>query len=321
MGLSGVRALGGAHPALRAAGTRPGRTTHSGPASISCLVYDGDSGSFRDTDVTPRATYHYTVFARAERGPWTMWARRTVRTARPRLDLAARGRGALAGLAGAPPPTLAGRPSRRPPAGAAARRRDRRGPPYRYTPAVPIVTYKDKAPRFGENVFVDPTAVIIGDVELLDYANVWPGAVLRGDTERITLGRETSFQDNSVAHRPRLPHLRRRSLRDRPRRGAARRHRERRLSHRHGEHAAGRAAIGDHSIVGANSLVTQGEEVPAAQPHHGFAGDAGPRAHRRRPGDADRASRELQAAVDGVHRARARHQAAAGLSGSRPPER
>jgi hypothetical protein len=54
------------------------------PGLDQLLVYDGDTGSFRDTDVKPRATYHYTVFARAEGGPWTMWARRTVRAARPR---------------------------------------------------------------------------------------------------------------------------------------------------------------------------------------------------------------------------------------------
>src|SRR5450759_1915897 len=39
-----------------------------------------------------------------------------------------------------------------------------------------------------------------GASETLDGANVWPGAVLRGDVERILLGTQTSFQDNSVAH-------------------------------------------------------------------------------------------------------------------------
>ena len=63
-----------------------------------------------------------------------------------------------------------------------------------------IRVYRDKVPSFGQDVFVDPAAVIIGDVVLEDGANVWPGAVLRGDVERITLGAQTSFQDNSVAH-------------------------------------------------------------------------------------------------------------------------
>ena len=45
-----------------------------------------------------------------------------------------------------------------------------------------------------------PDATIIGDVVLEDGASVWPGAVLRGDVERIVIGAHTSFQDNSVAH-------------------------------------------------------------------------------------------------------------------------
>jgi carbonic anhydrase/acetyltransferase-like protein (isoleucine patch superfamily) len=65
---------------------------------------------------------------------------------------------------------------------------------------MPIVTFGGTSPVFGTDVFVDPMATIIGDVVLADRANVWPGAVLRGDTERIELGERTSFQDNSVAH-------------------------------------------------------------------------------------------------------------------------
>jgi carbonic anhydrase/acetyltransferase-like protein (isoleucine patch superfamily) len=65
---------------------------------------------------------------------------------------------------------------------------------------MPIVTFNEQTPRFGENVFVDPMATIIGAVTLGDGANVWPGAVLRGDVESISLGAGSSFQDNSVAH-------------------------------------------------------------------------------------------------------------------------
>ncbi len=63
-----------------------------------------------------------------------------------------------------------------------------------------ITVYRDRTPSFGREAFVHPSAVIIGDVVLEDGANVWPGAVLRGDIERITIGAQTSFQDNSVAH-------------------------------------------------------------------------------------------------------------------------
>jgi hypothetical protein len=70
------------------------------PGGGQRLVYEGDAGSFRDLDVTARTVYRYTVFARAEGGEWTPWARRTVRAARPRAFrlrlLAARWRAATA---------------------------------------------------------------------------------------------------------------------------------------------------------------------------------------------------------------------------------
>lgn len=63
-----------------------------------------------------------------------------------------------------------------------------------------IRVYKDKRPEFGRAVYVDVECVIIGDVVIERGANVWPGAVLRGDVERITIGAETSVQDNAVLH-------------------------------------------------------------------------------------------------------------------------
>ena len=63
-----------------------------------------------------------------------------------------------------------------------------------------ITPFAEKVPTFGAGAFVHPDATIIGDVVLEDGANVWPGAVLRGDVERILLGSHSSFQDNSVAH-------------------------------------------------------------------------------------------------------------------------
>ena len=65
---------------------------------------------------------------------------------------------------------------------------------------MPLYTFNQKTPVLGRDAFVFTTAVVIGDVVLDEGANVWPGAVLRGDVERIHLGAHTSFQDNSVAH-------------------------------------------------------------------------------------------------------------------------
>ena len=126
-----------------------------------------------------------------------------------------------------------------------------------------ITAYRDKAPSFGREVFIHPSAVVIGDVVVEDGASVWPGAVLRGDIERITIGARTSFQDNSVAHTdvghpvvigPRCV-----------------------IGHGVIVHGAvvgegcligmgstllNGAEIGPESIVGANSLVTQGKVFP-----------------------------------------------------------
>ena len=63
-----------------------------------------------------------------------------------------------------------------------------------------IVEYGGKRPRIGRDVFIAPTAVIIGDVEIGDGASVWYGVVLRGDEGRIVIGRGSNVQDNTVIH-------------------------------------------------------------------------------------------------------------------------
>jgi carbonic anhydrase/acetyltransferase-like protein (isoleucine patch superfamily) len=69
-----------------------------------------------------------------------------------------------------------------------------------------IVEYEGKRPRIGQNVFIAPTAVIIGDVEIGDGASVWYGVVLRGDEGRIVIGRGSNVQDNTVIHTtPKIP--------------------------------------------------------------------------------------------------------------------
>src|SRR5579872_4968752 len=55
-------------------------------------------------------------------------------------------------------------------------------------------------PTIGDDVWLAPTAVLVGDVRVGDRANIWFGAVLRGDSSYIEIGEETSIQDNSVIH-------------------------------------------------------------------------------------------------------------------------
>ena len=63
-----------------------------------------------------------------------------------------------------------------------------------------IVEFEGKPPQIHASVFVASTAVIIGDVVLKEGASVWYGAVLRGDSSIIRIGKETNVQDNVVIH-------------------------------------------------------------------------------------------------------------------------
>ena len=57
-----------------------------------------------------------------------------------------------------------------------------------------------KAPQLGAGAWVAESASVIGDVTLGDNASVWYGAVVRGDVERITIGRNSNVQEASVLH-------------------------------------------------------------------------------------------------------------------------
>lgn len=63
-----------------------------------------------------------------------------------------------------------------------------------------IRTFGGVTPQLGRRVWVDSSAVVIGDVHLDDDASVWPGAVLRGDVERIRVGARSNIQDGAVVH-------------------------------------------------------------------------------------------------------------------------
>lgn len=57
-----------------------------------------------------------------------------------------------------------------------------------------------KTPKVAESAFVSESAYVVGDVEIGDGSSVWPGAVIRGDFGRITIGRTTAVEDNCVIH-------------------------------------------------------------------------------------------------------------------------
>lgn len=55
-------------------------------------------------------------------------------------------------------------------------------------------------PKLGQRVLIDPSAVVLGDVELGDDVSVWPQAAIRGDMHRIRVGARSSVQDGCVLH-------------------------------------------------------------------------------------------------------------------------
>ncbi|MCL4125625.1 UNVERIFIED_CONTAM: hypothetical protein GTU68_060380 [Idotea baltica] len=118
-------------------------------------------------------------------------------------------------------------------------------------------------PQVAESAYVANQATVIGDVQIGNQASVWPGCVLRGDINSISIGDRSNIQDGTIVH----------------------------LSNDHGVevgkdvtigHAAiihactiedecligmgaivmDQVVIGKGSIVGANALVTLGTNVP-----------------------------------------------------------
>ncbi len=57
-----------------------------------------------------------------------------------------------------------------------------------------------KRPVVHPSAYVDPTAVVIGDVVVGENASIWPCAVLRGDSGAIIIGEGSNVQDGSVLH-------------------------------------------------------------------------------------------------------------------------
>ena len=63
-----------------------------------------------------------------------------------------------------------------------------------------IVPFDGMTPRIDETVFVAETAAVIGDVEVGAGSSIWYGCTLRGDINKIRVGRNTNIQDGTVVH-------------------------------------------------------------------------------------------------------------------------
>ena len=63
-----------------------------------------------------------------------------------------------------------------------------------------IYQLDDLTPQLAVGAWVADSAQVIGDVVMGENANVWFGTVVRGDSETITIGKNTNIQDASVLH-------------------------------------------------------------------------------------------------------------------------
>ena len=126
-----------------------------------------------------------------------------------------------------------------------------------------IYVFKNKKPKIHASAFVAPNASVIGRVEIGAGSSVWFGAVLRGDINRIVIGKGTNIQDNCVLH---VESDRACVLKD----GVI-------MGHQATAHACtiedgaligigarilNRAVVGKFSIIGAGAIVLENSNVP-----------------------------------------------------------
>lgn len=65
---------------------------------------------------------------------------------------------------------------------------------------MPVRVFQSHTPVVGQRVFLDPSALLIGQVSLGDDVSLWPYAVVRGDVNSIRIGARSNIQDASVLH-------------------------------------------------------------------------------------------------------------------------
>lgn len=63
-----------------------------------------------------------------------------------------------------------------------------------------IRSFRGIAPNIAVSAYVDPSAVVIGDVTVGPRSSLWPHVTARGDNGTIRIGADTNIQDNSVLH-------------------------------------------------------------------------------------------------------------------------
>ncbi len=63
-----------------------------------------------------------------------------------------------------------------------------------------LSSYLNISPVLGSRVYLHPSCQVIGDVKIGDDSSVWCNTVLRGDVNRIVIGRGSNVQDLTMGH-------------------------------------------------------------------------------------------------------------------------
>ncbi len=63
-----------------------------------------------------------------------------------------------------------------------------------------IRNFQQYQPSISSSAYIDEAALVIGDVSIGANSSIWPGAIIRGDIHRISIGENSNVQDGSVLH-------------------------------------------------------------------------------------------------------------------------
>ena len=63
-----------------------------------------------------------------------------------------------------------------------------------------IRKFKDFTPNIDKNAYIDESCSVIGDVSIGEESSIWPQTVIRGDVQKVIIGKRTNVQDGSILH-------------------------------------------------------------------------------------------------------------------------
>jgi carbonic anhydrase/acetyltransferase-like protein (isoleucine patch superfamily) len=65
-----------------------------------------------------------------------------------------------------------------------------------------IITYKNKSPKIDKGAYINPFAMVIGEVEIHAGVSLWPGVIVRADEESIVIEENAALLDRTLVEAP-----------------------------------------------------------------------------------------------------------------------